>query len=84
MSKKEKLIQRIMRLPRDFTYEETVALLTLLGFVEENKGKTSGSRVMFTKEGGYRFRMHKPHPQKEIKPAALKDLFNYLKTNNLI
>lgn len=83
MGRKEKLIERFCRLPRDFTFEEVEALFSSLGFTQSNKGKTSGSRIMFNKED-MKYRMHKPHPQNQIKPAALKDLYNYLKENNLI
>lgn len=42
MGKKEKLIERLKRHPKDFTYMEALTLLTSLGFEEENKGGTSG------------------------------------------
>ena len=45
MSKKEKLINRLKTKPKDFTYNEAKTLLESVGFVESNKGKTSGSRV---------------------------------------
>ena len=42
MSKKEKLIARILTYPKDFTYDEMRTLLGLLGFEERSNGKTSG------------------------------------------
>ncbi len=79
MGKKEKLIERIRRLPRDFTYNEAATLLTALGFVEDNKGSTSGSRVQFRKEGiSQTLMLHKPHPQKELKPYVVRQLLEYL------
>ena len=42
MGTKEKLIERFVRLPKDFTFEETVTLLRYLGYVQHNKGATSG------------------------------------------
>ncbi|MDR0567151.1 MAG: hypothetical protein LBG47_08985 [Prevotellaceae bacterium] len=42
MSTKEKLIRRFLALPKDFTFDELVKLLTALGFSMSNKGKTSG------------------------------------------
>lgn len=79
MGKKEKLIERLRRLPKDFTYMEALSLLTALGFVEDNKGSTSGSRVQFRKEGVEQtLLMHKPHPQKELKPYVVKQLLEYL------
>ena len=47
MGKKEKLIEKLRRLPKDFTYKEAHTLLLALGFEEDNKGGTSGSRVLF-------------------------------------
>ena len=38
MSKKEKLIARLLSLPKDFTYDEMKTLLGYLGFEEDNKG----------------------------------------------
>jgi len=50
MSNKEKLLQRLKTKPKDFTYDEAKTILNSLGFVENNKGKTSGSRVTFINE----------------------------------
>jgi len=47
MNKKEKLIKRFRTLPKDFTFEEVEALFNCYGFILENKGATSGSRVKF-------------------------------------
>lgn len=41
MSKKEKLVQRLLMLPKDFTFAELESLLIQLGFEIDNKGKTS-------------------------------------------
>ncbi len=40
MGKKEKLIEKLKSNPKDFTFEEMETLLTALGFVRFNKGKT--------------------------------------------
>ena len=85
MGKRDKLIERLKRLPKDFTYGEAVTLLTALGFVEDNKGSTSGSRVQFRKSGiEQTLMMHKPHPQKELKPYVVKQLLDYLLNNKQI
>lgn len=47
MGSKEKLIEHFCKLPKDFTYEETLKLLSSYGYNEHNKGATSGSRVRF-------------------------------------
>jgi len=43
MSTKEKLIERFIKQPKDFTWDELVRLFGILGFNVYNKGKTSGS-----------------------------------------
>lgn len=50
MNKKEKLIKCFRTLPKDFTFEEVEALFGCCGFLLENKGATSGSRVKFYNE----------------------------------
>lgn len=47
MSTKEKLIERFCSLPNDFTWDEMGKLLSIFGYTKGNKGKTSGSRVIF-------------------------------------
>ncbi len=49
MSKKEKEIERLKSKPKDFTYDEVKTILNNIGFFEDNKGRTSGSRVIFVK-----------------------------------
>jgi len=85
MSRKEKLIKRILSLPKDFTYAELVTLLLQLGFEKDEKGKTSGSRVRFINiECGLQYLAHKPHPSSIVKEKALKDIVTFLQINNLI
>ena len=48
MGQKEKLIRKLRSNPRDFTFDEAESLLGYLTYHRVNKGKTSGSRVMFT------------------------------------
>jgi hypothetical protein len=76
MSTKEKLIKRFLALPKDFTFDELLKLLTALGFVPSNKGKTSGSRVKFMHtEKSSIVRLHKPHTSgKPLKEATLKEI----------
>ena len=50
MGKKEKAIARLLQKPKDYRFDELRTLLTGLGYTESNKGNTSGSRVIFTKE----------------------------------
>lgn len=83
MSKKEKLIARLLSCPKDFNYSEAKSLLQFFGFAESNKGKTSGSRVEFV-NGNYTILLHKPHPSGDLKTYQVKQLINELKTLKLI
>lgn len=83
MGTKEKLIIRFKSQPRDFTWDEFVRLFSILGFTLGNKGKTSGSRVIFSK-GDYTYIAHKPHPEKFIKNYVMKQTLDYLIKNELI
>lgn len=80
MSTIEKLIDRFKSTPNDFTFEELVRLLSHYGYVLENKGKTSGSRVVFTNNSD-KIIMHKPHPENVVKKAVIKAIQNTLSTN---
>ena len=80
MSKLEKAIERIKRIPSDYTYRELKQLLEQLDFNECNKGKTSGSRVKFYRESDKRIiNIHKPHPGDIMSIGAVKDIVNHLK-----
>ena len=79
MSKLEKAKRRLQSRPKDYTYTEARYLLSQLGFVEYNKGRTSGSRVKFYRPGDSAIiMMHKPHPEDVMDPGAVKDLYEYL------
>jgi hypothetical protein len=68
MSKDEKLVKRFLARPRDFTYDELRTLLKNFGYEEDQRGKTSGSRVAFyNKMTRHIIRLHKPHPDNELK-----------------
>ena len=85
MSKGEKLIKRLLGKPNDFTYKELVSLLSHLGYVETQSGKTSGSRVAFINEKSkHIIRLHKPHPGNELKRYQIEQLIEELRARSLI
>ena len=84
MGQKEKLIRRLKAKPKDFTFDEAETLLQYLSYVRSNKGKTSGSRVMFISEEHETILLHKPHPQKELKAYQIKQLIEVLEQEGLI
>ena len=77
MSTKEKLIERFRQQSKDFTWEELVRLFSILGFTMDNKGKTSGSRALFERDGEVHT-VHKPHPSNIIKGYAMKQILDFL------
>lgn len=81
MGTREKLVERLKRLPTDFTFDEAARLLSLFGYKMSNKGMTSGSRVSFCSSGKTPVMLHRPHPQKELKGYAVKQLLSELTKN---
>lgn len=85
MSKKDKLLKRLKSKPLDFTYDELKTLLNYLGFDEDNKGKTSGSRVMFFDVNSNEvIRLHKLHPNNILKEYQLKQIIITLRKIGVI
>ena len=82
MGKKDKLIQKLKTIPKDFTFDEMLSLLEYLGFSVSNKGKTSGSRIKFYK-GDMVIILHKPHPRKELLEYQLKQILDILSLLNI-
>lgn len=82
MGKEEKMIQRLLLIPSDYTYSEARTLALRFGYQEQNKGSTSGSRVMFFRpEHGRKILLHKPHPGDIMKRYAVRQLLERLIEN---
>lgn len=84
MGQKEKLIAKLRSKPRDMTFDEVEALLRYLTYLRSNKGRTSGSRVMFVSEEHPPILLHKPHPRKELLEYQIKQLIEILEQEGLI
>ncbi len=84
MGQKEKLIQKLKSKPKDMTFEEAETLLKYLTYTRSDKGRTSGSRVMFTSEDHAPILLHKPHPRKELLAYQVKQLADILEQEGLI
>jgi len=85
MSKDEKLLARLQSRPKDFTYNELIKVLKLFGYIESQSGKTSGSRVAFIcRETKHIIRLHKPHPNNELKQYQIDLVLEELRTRRLI
>lgn len=84
MSKLEKEIERLKSKPKDFTYNEAKFLLYRLGFIEDNKGKTSGSRVVFINNNKQYIELHKPHPNNILKTYQVNKIIKSLEEWRII
>ncbi len=85
MSQKDKLISKLKSNPKDFTFNEAESLLNYLSFIRSNKGKTSGSRVIFTSDTyKTKIMLHKPHPRKELLEYQVKQLIEQLEQEGLL
>ncbi|MCD8134492.1 MAG: type II toxin-antitoxin system HicA family toxin [Parabacteroides gordonii] len=78
MGTKDKLIDRFTSQPSDFTFDELEKLLKYFGYEKSNKGKTSGSRVVYKNADKRPIMIHKPHPGNIIKLYAMKQVLNDL------
>lgn len=79
MSQKEHLIERLIGRPKDFTIDELTSLMTKCGCEKVNRGKTSGSAIAFIHTGtGRKFKIHSPHPKKELKRYVLDLAIGFL------
>lgn len=78
MGTKDKLRDRFLTMPKDFTFDEVGKLLSGYGYVKDNKGKTSGSRVVFKQEDKRPIMLHKPHPGNIVKSYALRQVLDDL------
>lgn len=80
MGTKEKLIARFKQQPSDFNWDELVSLFKIFGYTLENKGRTSGSRVIFAKDKSS-YVAHKPHPGSIVKRYVMKQVLKFLIEN---
>ena len=84
MGKKDKLIRRLKSKPKDFTFDEAETLLNYLSYSRFDKGRTSGSRVVFKSENRAPIMLHKPHPRKELLEYQVKQLIETLEQEGLM
>lgn len=83
MSKKDKLIDRLLKKPKDFTFDEMESLLSYLGY--ELKQGGTGSGVKFIKEGSNEvINFHKPHQSGILKRYVLNQVIEKLRKDGLL
>lgn len=82
MTRHEKLLNKFLSRPGDFTYNELIRLLRAYDY-EELQG--SGSRVVFRNDViNHNIKIHKPHPGKVLKRYQIDLIIQELRTKNLI
>ncbi len=79
MGTKEKLRNRFLKI-----FDEMQRLLEGYGYEKSNKGKTSGSRLIFKNGNKRPIMLHKPHPGNIVKEYAMKQVFDDLKEAGFI
>jgi hypothetical protein len=80
MSKAEKILQRLLTKPKNFSYSELKTVLGLFDYIEE---QGAGSRVCF-KASTHKIKLHKPHPGNILKQYQLDLVIDELKKQKLI
>lgn len=84
MGTKDKLRERFLKMPSDFTFDEMQRLLEGYGYERRDKGRTSGSRVIFKNGERRPIMLHKPHPGSIVKGYAMKQVYEDLKEAGFI
>lgn len=83
MSKKDKLIDRLLKKPKDFSFDEMESLLLYLGYQLKQGG--TGSGVKFIKDGSDEvINFHKPHPSGILKRYVLDQVIEKLRKDGLL
>ena len=83
MSRKDKLVERLLKKPKDFTFDEMQSLLSCFGY--ELKQGGTGSGVKFIKDGSNEvINFHKPHPSGILKRYVLDQVVKKLRKDGLL
>ncbi len=84
MGRKDKLLSRLQRRPKDFTWDELSVLLKTLGYKQVKSGKTVGFRRRFIHPTAATITLHKPHPDSIVKMYIIDDILELLKKEGML
>ncbi|HWZ35427.1 MAG TPA: type II toxin-antitoxin system HicA family toxin [Mucilaginibacter sp.] len=84
MSRQEKLLKRLLAVPKDFTWDELIKVLAHFGYDELTGGKTGGSRRRFVDKNKNIITLHKPHPVNVVKQYALREVISHLEEKDFL
>lgn len=87
MSKIDTLLDKLCKkpTPSDFRFSDLRKVMAYFGYLESNKGATSGSRVKFyNPDTKAVLLLHKPHPGDEMPKAAVDSVVNFLEEHGHI
>lgn len=82
MTKQDKLLDKLKQTAKTFKWSDLETLLSQLGYEQQ---EMAGSRVRFYHSTrNLLIRLHKPHPENEIKGGALKAVKEHLKQEGFL
>lgn len=85
MTNRDKVIDRLLSRPKDFTYEELAKVLHSFVYEEVKTSKTSGSRRAFVNSiNKHIIRLHKPHRGNLLKMYQIDYIIQELIKENLL
>ncbi len=84
MGRNQKLLAKLKKRPKDFTWGELTVLLKSLGYNEKRSGKTGGSRRRFIHATAPTITLHKPHPGSIVKRYVINDILEFLEREGII
>lgn len=79
MGKAEKLRERFLKTPKDFIWDELIAILADFAYHPLKTGESGGSRRKFVNINNDIISLHKPHPGSIVKQYALRQVIDFLK-----
>ena len=84
MSKQGKLLDRLLSVPKDFTWDELTTLLGSYGYELINSKRGGSRRKFLCRETGLLINLHEPHPSKILKQYAIRDAIESLEQAGII